>query len=78
MGLDFNEHNSAEDLLVALLKQIEPSLLSPKDGSAVALAPGSLSSRSGGKRSDPLSDTYNSVGSMSKDPYLEALSNRLL
>jgi hypothetical protein len=30
-GLAFNEENSAEDLLVTLLKQRQPSLLSPQD-----------------------------------------------
>jgi hypothetical protein len=75
-GLAFNEENSAEDLLVTLLKQRQPSLLSPQDGSAVALAPGSLS-RSGSKRSDPLTDSHNYVGSdMSNDPYLEQLRDR--
>jgi len=75
-GLDYNERDSADDLLIALLKKRQPSLLSPQDGSAMALASGSSSSHSG-KRSDPLSDTHNFVGiDMLKDPYLEALNDR--
>ena len=43
-GLNFEEKNSAQDLLVKMLKQREPSLLSPDDGSALALGSGGISS----------------------------------
>ena len=76
-GLNFEEKNSAQDLLVKMLKQREPSLLSPDDGSALALGSGGISSSSGGKRSESLSHKHNFVGrDMSNDPYLDALRDR--
>jgi len=74
-GLQFDIGNSAEDLLVALLKQREPSLLSPDDGSADALEDVAIpKSRSGSKRMDFMSDDHSVVGKdIPDDPYLMSL-----
>ena len=76
-SLQFNAGNSAEDLLVSLLKQRLPSLLSQDDGTTHALEESVVhESQAGGKRSDKMRAEHSVVDiDITDDPYLLKLLN---
>ena len=62
-SLQFNAGNSAEDLLVSLLKQRLPLLLSQDDGTAHAREESVVhESRAGSKRSDRMRAEHSVIG----------------
>ena len=72
-GLQFKTGDSAEDLLVSLLNQRQPLLLSRNDGTAHALQE-SVQPRSGAKRAARRGAEHSVVGNdITEDPYLQRL-----